>query len=136
MDSLEDQLIELISGGYYATIATVLPDGNPHQTVVHVGYDGEHLLVPTAEGRRKVKNVRGNPNVSINVMDPDEPHRYVSIAGEVVEITTDGAEELATDLGRQYGELDEDESFMDGYNGPERVVLRIRPTGYITHLPE
>jgi PPOX class probable F420-dependent enzyme len=131
-----DSLQELVENDYYATIATVLPDGTPHQTVVHVDYDGEHVLVPTADGRRKVKNVRGNPNVSVNVFDPDDPHRYISISGEVVEITTDGAEELATELGRRYGELSHDESFMDGYEGPERVILRIRPDGYITHLPE
>jgi PPOX class probable F420-dependent enzyme len=136
MLNVEDSLLELVEGDYYATIATVLPDGSPHQTVVHIDYDGEHLLVPTADGRRKVKNVRRNPNVSVNVVDPDEPHLYISVSGEVVDVTTEGAEELATELGRHYGELAADESFMDGYSGPERVLLRIRPTGHISHLPD
>lgn len=121
----------LLTTACFATFATVLPDGTPHQTVTWVDYDTEHLLINTAEGRRKVKNVRKNPKVSVNVIDPDDPSRYISVAGEVVEVTDEGAAAHANELGeRYYGEND----FMSRYDDDVvRLIIRIEPTNVITH---
>lgn len=115
----------------FATVATLLPDGNPHQTVTWVDYDGEYVLINTVEGRRKVKNVRGHPHASVSVLDPDDSSRYLSVSGEVVEVTDEGAAEHANELGRKYyGE----ENFMDRYDDDVvRVIIRIRPDNVITH---
>lgn len=122
---------DLVTGTHYATIATVLPDGTPHQTVTWIDYDGEHLLVNTAEGRRKVKNARGNPRASVMVIDSDDPHRYLSVQGEVAEITTEGAYDHANEMGLRYNG---EEDFMARYGDDvTRVLLRIRPEHVITH---
>ena len=47
-----------------------MPDGSPQITQVWVDTDGEHVLVNTAEGRQKVRNVRRDPRVAVNVVDP------------------------------------------------------------------
>lgn len=117
--------------GEFGTVATLLPDGNLHQTVTWVDYDGEHVLLNTVEGRRKVKNVRGHPHASVSVLDPEDSSRYLSVSGEVVEVTADGAGEHANKLGKRYYD---EENFMDRYDDDiVRVIIRIRPETVITH---
>lgn len=122
---------DLLEPPRFATVATLLPDGVPHQTVTWVDSDDVHVLINTAEGRRKVKNVRQHPYASVNVIDPDDPGRYVSVAGEVVSVTPEGAAEHANELGRRYyGEDD----FMARYGDDVvRLIIRIAPDHVITH---
>src|ERR671932_42481 len=42
----------------YCQLATLMPDGSPQITQVWVDTDGEHILINTAEGRQKERNVR------------------------------------------------------------------------------
>lgn len=131
MADIPDDYGDLVGPPNFATFATVQPDGTPHQTVTWVDYDGEHVLVNTAEGRRKVRNVRARPRASVNVIDPGDPGRYLSVAGPVTEITAAGAAAHANELGRAYyGE----EDFMARY-GDEvvRLILRVEPAHVITH---
>ena len=131
MAEIPDDYRDLVQPPNFATVATVLPDGLPHQTVTWVDADGDHVLVNTADGRRKVKNVRRNPKVGVNVIDRDDTGRYLSVAGEVVEITPEGAADHANELGRiYYGEDD----FMSRYGDDAvRLILRIEPRHVITH---
>jgi PPOX class probable F420-dependent enzyme len=131
MADVPEEYEDLLTTACFATFATKLPDGSLHQTVTWVDYDGEHVLINTAEGRRKVKNVRGDPEVSVNVIDPEDGSRYISVAGEVTEVTSDGAAEHANELGeRYYGESD----FMSRYDDDVvRVMIRIEPEKIITH---
>lgn len=131
MASIPTEYRDLLTEDYFATFATVLPDGTPHQTVTWVDYDGEHVMINTADGRRKVKNARGHPRASVSVLDPEDTSRYISVAGEVVEVTDEGAEEHANELGfRYYGE----ENFTDRYGDDVvRLIVRVRPDNVITH---
>ena len=131
MADVPDDYRDLVTGTHYATIAPVLPAGTPHQTATWIDYDGEPQPASTADGRRKVKNARLDPRASVMVVDSGDPHRYLSVQGEVAEVTTEGAYDHANEMGLRYdGEAD----FMDRY-GPEvtRVLLRIRPEHVITH---
>jgi PPOX class probable F420-dependent enzyme len=108
----------------FAHVGTILPSGAPHITPVWVDYDADagRLLVNTERGRQKERNVRRNPTVGVSMLDPENPYRYLSVVGEVEEITTDGAREHIDELSRRYVDSD--------YQNPietERVILRIRP---------
>lgn len=108
----------------FAHVGTILPSGAPHITPVWVDYDAdaERLLVNTERGRQKVRNVRRNPTVGVSMLDPENPYRYLSLVGEVEELTTEGAREHIDELSRRYVDSD--------YQNPietERVILRIRP---------
>ena len=50
-------------------------------TPTWVDWDGEHVLVNTAEGRAKPRNIRRDPRVSVLVMDPGDPYNWVSVTG-------------------------------------------------------
>ena len=110
----------------FLSLGTLTPDGVPHVTPVWVDYDGEHLLVNTARGRRKEKNLRQDSRVGGCILDPEDPYRYVGFQGEVVELTTDGAIEHIDELARRY--MDVDEYPHHGEEGGERVLVRIEPT--------
>jgi PPOX class probable F420-dependent enzyme len=86
--------------------------------------------VNTARGRRKEKNVQADPKVGIEIMDPDDPYRYVSVRGEVVEVTEDGAVEHIDELTRRY--FEQDEYPNKGEERGPRVLVRIEPDRVVT----
>lgn len=57
--------VDLLEGPYFAVLTTMAPSGQPENTVVWCSWDGEHVLVNTADGRRKPDNVRKNPKVAL-----------------------------------------------------------------------
>jgi len=109
----------------FAQFATVLPDGTPHVTPVWIDYDpeAEQLLVNTARGRRKERNVRENPKVGVSMLDPEDPYRYVSVRGRVVEVTEEGAVEHIDSLARRY--MDREKYPHHGEEQGQRVIIRI-----------
>ncbi|SFF93169.1 PPOX class probable F420-dependent enzyme [Halopelagius inordinatus] len=114
----------------FAHLATVMPDGTPHVTPVWVGHeDGEFVLVNSARGRRKVKNVEANPNVGVSVLDPDDPYRYVSVRGEAT-LDDEGAVEHIDELARRYMDVEEYPN-KDDEEGA-RVIVRISTENVVT----
>src|ERR1700744_6519341 len=77
----------------FASLGTLMPDGRPQVTPVWVDFDGEHVIFNSAKGRQKDRNVRRDPRVSLAIVDPENPYRYLEIRGSVVEITEDGADD-------------------------------------------
>ena len=108
----------------YCQLATLMPDGSPQNTQVWVDTDGEYILVNTAEGRQKVKNVRRDPRVALNVVDPTNAWRIASVRGRVVDVTTDGADRLIDELAKKYiGE----ETYPFRQPGEVRLTIKIAP---------
>jgi len=113
-----------------AHVVTMLPNDTPHSTPVWVDYDADddRLLVNTERGRRKAKNVERDPTIAASMVDPDNAYRFLSVTGEVEEITTEGAREHIDALAKRYTGEDE-------YQNPiqtERIILRIRPDEVFT----
>lgn len=108
----------------YCQLATVMPDGSPQVTQVWVDTDGEHILINTAEGRQKELNVRRDPRVAVNVVDPANAWRIAMVRGRVVDVTTAGADQLIDQLAKKY--LNED---TYPFRRPEevRITLKILP---------
>ncbi len=108
----------------YCQLATVMPDGSPQVTQVWVDTDGEHILINTAEGRQKERNVRRDPRVAVNVVDPANAWRIAMVRGRVVDVTTAGADQLIDQLAKKY--LNED---TYPFRRPEevRITLKILP---------
>jgi PPOX class probable F420-dependent enzyme len=115
--------VDIFESESYAHLATVMPDGTPHVTPVWVDHeDREYVLVNTARGRRKERNIRRNPKVGISVLDPDDPYRYVSVRGEA-ELTEAGAKSHIDELARRYFGVEE-YPHHDEESGP-RVIVKI-----------
>ena len=69
----------------FAQLATLNPDGSPQVTPVWVDFDGTNILVNTAKGRVKTKNLEREPRVAISITDPENPYRYLGVQGRVIE---------------------------------------------------
>ena len=106
----------------FAFLGTLMPDGSPQVTPVWFNVDGETILINSAVGRQKDRNMRARPKVAMTIMDPKRPYRYLQIRGKVVEITTEGAAAHIHALSNKYHGRD--------YSLPEgqiRVIYRIKP---------
>ncbi len=87
----------------YAYLATLMPDGSPQLTPLWVDFDDNYVLLNSAKGRIKDKNMRARSQVAILITDPKDPFgRYIQIRGKVVEITENGALEHINKLSLRY----------------------------------
>jgi PPOX class probable F420-dependent enzyme len=104
----------------------MMPDGRPQVTSVWVDYDGECILINSAKGRQKDRNIERNPIVALEIPDPDNPNRYVAVRGRVVEITEVGADEHLDKLARRYLAR---EDYPPAWRFPNEVrrIYRVRP---------
>jgi PPOX class probable F420-dependent enzyme len=120
--SLNDAGRALLDGKNFATIATLNPDGSPQTSVVWIKRDGDDLLISTAAGRKKEKNLRRDPRVSVSVFDLAQPYDYLEVRG-TARLTEEGGRELIDELSHKYVGTD-----YTG-DGPDavRVVIRITP---------
>jgi PPOX class probable F420-dependent enzyme len=82
---------DLIERPTVATLVTLMPDNQPQATPVWFSYDGTHFWVNTAKGRQKDRNMRERPQVTLLMIDPENPYRYLEVRGKVDAITEDGA---------------------------------------------
>jgi len=115
--------VDIFESESFAHLATIMPNGMPHVTPVWVDHeDREYVLVNTARGRRKEKNVRREPMVGLSVYDPDDPYRYVSVQGEA-ELTEDGAKAHIDELAQRY--FDVEEYPHHGEESGPRVLIKI-----------
>ena len=99
---LPNELIDLMKAPSTCFVATTMPDGSPQMTQTWVDTDGTHVLINTVDGHQKVRNMRRDPRVALNVADPDNPSRYFGVRGRVVTITEDGAREHIEQLAQRY----------------------------------
>ena len=86
MADLTPDDIEMLTGANYATFTTIDADGLPQSTIIWIDAEGEHVLVNTAKGRVKDRNVRRDPRVSVLVIREGDAYDWISVAGRVVDI--------------------------------------------------
>ncbi len=86
----------------FAFLATLMPDGSPQLTPLWFNTDGEHILINSAKGRVKDRNMRRDARVAIVIPDPKDPYRFVQLRGRVVEFTEKGGLEHINTLSLKY----------------------------------
>ncbi len=121
---IPDKFLDLFNKKAFANLATLMPDGSPQVTPVWCDYDGENVLINTAAGRVKDKNLQREPRVSMSILDPDNPYRYLEVRGRVVERTHEGADEHINKMAKKYMGVD---VYPYRSQGEVRVLYKIRP---------
>ena len=99
---LAGDLLDLLNAPSICLIATIDPDGAPQLTETWVESDGTHIVINTIEGFRKLANVRRDPRVAITILDSEQPVRYFSVRGTVVDVTSEGGAEGIERLSHKY----------------------------------
>jgi PPOX class probable F420-dependent enzyme len=122
--SIPDKYRDLFTKRAFASLATLMPDGSPQVTPVWVDLEGDFVLVNTARGRQKDKNMRRDPRVAMAVIDPENPYRYLEIRGRIAEITEEGADAHIDKMAKKYLGADK-----YPYRQPSetRVIFKIQP---------
>ena len=108
----------------FAQLATLNADGSPQVTPVWVDFDGTHVLINTAKGRVKAKNLAREPRVAISLSDPDNPYRYLGIQGRVVDMTETGGDPHIDKMAKKY--LGKD-TYPYRAPGEVRLIVKIAP---------
>ena len=123
---------DLLERPIVVTLVTIMPGGGPQASMVWFSYDGEHIWVNTARGRRKDKNMTERPQVSILSVDPDNAYRYLEVRGVVDEVTEEGALEHINSLSARYFGRDDFYATTPQNKGKEtRVIYKIKPTHFV-----
>lgn len=122
---LSDKIREFLGEVRFGVLATVGPDGSPHQTVMWYVLDGDEVLLNTARGRVKPDNLSHDPRVSLMVEDA---YRYVRLTGRAREITDHGTTQgdirrLAV---RYEGEEAAERMVRSSFSKQERISYRFR----------
>lgn len=101
-NSIPESHVDLFRKKAFANLATLMPNGSPQVTPVWVDYDGRHVLINTAEGRQKDKNLQRDGRVALSILDPDNPYRYLEVRGHVTQRTHEGADQHIDAMARKY----------------------------------
>ncbi len=122
--TITPEIVKLFEGKNLVSFATLMKDGSPHVAPVWVDIDGNTILINTAVGRVKEKNVKRDKRVALSIFDHQNPYNMVSIRGKVMDITTEGADEHIDKLAKKYFGLDK-----YPYHSPDekRIIVKIKP---------
>lgn len=122
--AIPDKYRDLFTKRAFASLGTLMPDGSPQVTPVWVDLEGDLVIFNSAKGRQKDKNVRRDPRVSLALIDPDNPYRYLEIRGRVTEIVEEGADAHIDKLAKKYLGVDK---YPYRQAGEVRVMYKIQP---------
>jgi PPOX class probable F420-dependent enzyme len=117
----------------FAFLATLMKDGSPQVTPTWVDIDKNNgtVLVNTATGRIKHRNVSTDPRVAVSIIDFSNPYHMVTVRGKVIEqIKGKDADEHIDKLAMKYLHK---EKYPRRAPGEERVLLRIKPE-HVAHM--
>ena len=124
-EKIMEPVTKIIKKKSFAFLGTLMKDGSPHVSPVWIDItDNNIILINTAKGRIKQKNVSRDPRVSISLTDDENPYSMVTIRGQVIEQTSDGADEHIDKLAKKYLNTDR----YPGHSPDmKRIILKIRP---------
>lgn len=126
LSTIPESHIDLLQDGVraYAYLATVMGDGTPQVTPVWFNTNEDFILINSAKGRVKDRNMRHRSFIAVAIQDPNNPFRYLQVRGRIVEITEQGARQHINILAEKYTGKAE-----YTLNDPEeiRVIYMLRP---------
>jgi len=109
----------------FAVVGTKNPDGSPHLAVMWYQVDGDDIVVNSAQGRIKDRNLAADPRMSVLVEDE---YRWIRIDGRaVIEHDQRIAQEDIRRLAARYyqDERKVDEAVKDNFGKQHRITYRL-----------
>ena len=124
MAQLSDKARAFLSEQRFAVLATINADGTPQQTVMWYDLQGDEVMMNTARGRLKDRNLERDPRISICVEDG---YRFVTIRGTVT--LNDDVETAQADIAHlavRYHGPERGAEQAKNFRTQERVTLRLK----------
>jgi PPOX class probable F420-dependent enzyme len=123
-NQITEPIAKLLQDKNIAFLSTLMSDGSPQVTPTWVDVEDDVVLINTAEGRIKHKNISKDPRVAISIVDRNNPYNMVTIRGKVIEQTNQDADEHIDKLAKKY--LGVDRYPMRSPN-EKRIILKVKP---------
>jgi PPOX class probable F420-dependent enzyme len=106
-----------------ATLSTIGSDGLPQSTIVWFLYDEGELKLSLNDHRLKTRNLGKRPQLSLLILDPTNPARYLAVRG-TAQIDPDDDYVFAGKVNAKYSANVKD----NDKPGESRVVVTINPS--------
>lgn len=87
--SIPAESLPLLESRAVAFVSTIGPRGEPQTTPLWFLWRDGMVRISLVEGRQKLRNLRRDPRLSVVVVDPADPTRYVELRGRVDALTPD-----------------------------------------------
>jgi PPOX class probable F420-dependent enzyme len=125
-DKLNDPSIrKLFEDKNFVFLSSLMKDGSPQVTPTWTDIENGYILINTAIGRIKQKNISRDPRVALAIADQNNPYDMVTIRGKVIEqISGDVAEKHIDKLAKKYIGKDK---YPGRSPGEKRVLFKIKP---------
>ena len=106
----------------FATLATINADGTPQLTVMWYARRGDHIMMNTARGRLKDRNLLRDPRIAICVEDG---YRFVTIKGhaELIEDHATTQADIRALAIRYHGVERAERMVRDQFGNQERITM-------------
>ena len=124
MSTIPDSHADILETKGFAHLASIGPDGEPQSHPVWFDTDDGRIRVSTTKTRQKYRNLQGEPRVSLSILDPENPYRYLEVRGRVAAIEDDTDYAFINSLAKKYMGQDE---YPWHQPGDERVIFVIEP---------
>ena len=106
---------------FVGVVTTIAPDGSPQSTVVWVDVDDDGVSFNTAYGRVKPRNLARDPRLSLVVVDPGDPYRWLKLNGTGT-LVDESADAQIDRLSKKYTGR---EVYASRQTGEQRVSVRV-----------
>ena len=107
---------------------TVRPDGRPHTVPVWFLWDGETFLIFSQPGNLKIRNLQGNPHITLALDGTKQGGDVVTVEGEAELLSEPSRNILVPAFGEKYASMIVDaDRLVEDYSQP----IRIKPTKFI-----
>ena len=130
--AITPEIEAILLGKNFASFATLMKDGSPHVAPTWIDYDGQFILINTAKGRVKEKNVQDDNRVALSVYDNSNPYNMITIRGTVEETTEENADLHMDKLAKRYFGYDK---YPRQSPNEKRIILKIKPAHVFHQKP-
>ncbi|MDH3499231.1 MAG: PPOX class F420-dependent oxidoreductase [Acidimicrobiia bacterium] len=79
LNDLDPVYRRLLDEPVTAVFSVIAADGRPSLTPMWFDYEGDKVLVNVAEHRKKTAWIQDNPEISLILMNPENPYHWVSM---------------------------------------------------------
>jgi PPOX class probable F420-dependent enzyme len=106
-ESIPADYVQLLIDANYGALGTIRPDDTVQVNPMWFEYDGTSLRFTHTTKRQKYRNLQHNPSMSLSVIDPANPFRYLEVRGHLTEVLPDTEGEFYLRLGKRYGNAEQ-----------------------------
>ncbi|GAA3895243.1 PPOX class F420-dependent oxidoreductase [Leifsonia kafniensis] len=101
--TIPTDLLDLLTEPHFASLGSIRPDGAVQVNPMWFEFDGETIRFTHTTQRVKFRNLQLNPAMTVLVLDPADPMRFLEVRGRLIDVIADPEGDFYVHLGQRYG---------------------------------